>query len=68
MRPAIQRFFIYSYIYLRILIVSYLATFLGTNSLSVLMCLKQSVNQSINPKSTMSPGLVDIDIDQSSVN
>jgi len=30
-----------------ILIISYLATFLGTNSLSVLMCLKE-VNQSIN--------------------
>jgi len=34
--------------YLRILIISYLATFLGTNSLSVLMCHK-AVNQSINP-------------------
>jgi len=33
------------------LIISYLATFLGTNSLSVLMCRKavnQSINQSIN--------------------
>jgi len=29
------------------LIISYLATFLGTNSLSVLMCRK-AVNQSIN--------------------
>jgi len=38
MRPASQRCFIYSCIYLRILIISYLATFLGTNSLSVLMC------------------------------
>jgi len=47
MRPASQRFFIHSFIYLRILIISYLATFLGTNSLSVLMCRK-AVNQSIN--------------------
>jgi len=47
MRPASQRFFIHSCIYLRILIISYLATFLGTNSLSVLMCRK-AVNQSIN--------------------
>jgi len=45
MRPASQRFFIHSCIYLRILIISYLATFLGTNSLSVLMCRK-AVNQS----------------------
>jgi len=51
MRPASQHFFIHSYIYLPILIISYLATFLGTNSLSVLMCRKavnQSINQSIN--------------------
>jgi len=47
MRLASQRFFIRSCIYLRILIVSYLATFLRTNSLSVLMCHKE-VNQSIN--------------------
>jgi len=40
MRPASQRFFIHSCIYLRILIISYLATFLSTNSLSVLMCRK----------------------------
>jgi len=46
MRPASQRFFIHSCIYLRILIISYLATFLGTNSLSVLMCRK-AVNRSI---------------------
>jgi len=48
-RPASQRFFIHSCIYLRIFIISYLATFLGTNStnsLSVLMCRK-AVNQSI---------------------
>jgi len=45
MRPASQRFFTHSCIYLRILIISYLATFLGTNSLSVLMCRK-AVNQS----------------------
>jgi len=44
MRPASQRFFIHSCIYLRILIISYLATFLGTNSLSVLMCRK-AINQ-----------------------
>jgi len=44
-RPASRRFFIHSYIYLRIL--SYLATFLCTNSLSVLMWRK-AVNQSIN--------------------
>jgi len=47
MRPVSQRFFIHSCIYLRILIVSYLATFLGTNSLSVLMCRK-AVSQSID--------------------
>jgi len=47
MRPASQRFFILSCIYLRILIISYLATFLGTNRFSVLMCRK-AVNQSIN--------------------
>jgi len=35
-----QRFFIHSCIYLRILIISYLATFLCTNSLSVQMCRK----------------------------
>jgi len=45
MRLASQRFFIHSCIYLRILIISYSATFLGTNSLSVLMCRK-TVNQS----------------------
>jgi len=45
MRPASQRFFIQIYIYLRILIISYLATSLGTSSLSVLMCRK-AVNQS----------------------
>jgi len=44
---SIQRFFIQSCIYLRILIISDLATFLGTNSLSVLMCHK-AVNQSIS--------------------
>jgi len=48
MRPASQRFFIYSCICLRILIISYLATFLGTNSLSVRMSRK-AINQSINP-------------------
>jgi len=47
MRPANQRFYIHSCIYLQILIISFLATFLGTNSLSVLMCRK-AVNQSIN--------------------
>jgi len=46
MRPASQRFFVHSCIQLQILIISYLATFLGTNSLSVLMCRK-AVNQSI---------------------
>jgi len=46
MRLASQRFFIHNCIYLRILIISYLATFLGSNSLSVLMCRK-TVNQSI---------------------
>jgi len=50
MRPASQRFFIHSCIYIRILIISYLATFLGTNSLSVLMCRK-AVNQSITIRS-----------------
>jgi len=47
MGPASQRFFIHRCIYLRILIISCLATFRGTNSLSVLMCRK-AVNQSIN--------------------
>jgi len=47
MRLARQRFFIHSCIYLRILIISYLAMFLGTNSLSVRMCYK-AVNQSIH--------------------
>jgi len=47
MRLASQRFFIHSCIYLRILIISYLSTFLGTNSLSVLIAVKQSINQSI---------------------
>jgi len=47
MRLASQRFFIHSCIYLQILILSYLAAFLGTNGLSVLMCHK-AVNQSIN--------------------
>jgi len=46
MRPASQCFFIHSCIYLRILIISYLATFLGTNSLYVMICRK-AVNQSI---------------------
>jgi len=47
MKPASQHFFIQSCIYLRILIISYLATFLGTNSLSVLMCRK-AIYQSIH--------------------
>jgi len=47
MRLASHRFFKNSCIYLRILIISYLATLLGTNSLSVLLCRK-AVNQSIN--------------------
>jgi len=47
MRPAGQRFFMHMCIYLRILIISYLETFLGTNSLSVLMCRK-AINQSMN--------------------
>jgi len=47
MRLASQRLFLHSCIYLRILIIAYLATFLDTNSLSVLMCCK-AVNQSIN--------------------
>jgi len=50
MRLASQRFFIHSNcIYLRILTISYLATFLGTNSHSV-MCrnFRKAVNQSIN--------------------
>jgi len=46
MRPASQRFFIHSCCYLRILIISELAMFLGTNSLSVLMCRK-AVNQKL---------------------
>jgi len=46
MRPASQHFFIHSCIYLRFSIISVLATFLGTNSLSVLM-YRKAVNQSI---------------------
>jgi len=49
-RPASEHFFIHSCIYLRLLIISHLATFLGTNSLSVLICRK-AVNQSINQSS-----------------
>jgi len=41
-----QSAFLHTHIYLRILIISYLATFLGTNSLSVLMCRKVAINQS----------------------
>jgi len=52
MRPASQRFFIHSCIYLRIMIISYSATFFGTNNLSVLMCRKE-VNQSICSTSTI---------------
>jgi len=47
MRPASQHFFIHNCIHLRILIISNLVTFLGTNSFSVLICRK-AVNQSIN--------------------
>jgi len=47
MRPASQRFFILTGSYLRIVIIPHLATFLGTNSLSVPMCRK-AVNQSIS--------------------
>jgi len=50
MRSASQRFFIHSCIYVLILIISYSATFLGTNSLSVLMCRK-AINQSVNQRS-----------------
>jgi len=54
MRPAGQCFFIHCCIYLRILIISYLATFLGSNSLSVLMYHK-AINQSI---SSLSPSSI----------
>jgi len=47
MRSASQRFFIHSCIYLWIVIISYLATFLGTNSLSMLMCCCKAVTQSL---------------------
>jgi len=53
MRPASQRFFIHSCIYQRILIMSYLATFLGTNSLSALMCRK-AVNHPLNQSTEVS--------------
>jgi len=52
MRSASQRFFIHDCIYLRIVIISYLATCLGTKSLSVLMCRK-AVNQSISHERTL---------------
>jgi len=42
-----------STINLRILIISYLGTFIGSNSLSVLMCRK-AVNQSVISASTRS--------------
>jgi len=67
-RPSSQRFFIHSCIYLRILIISYLATSPGTDSLSVLMCRKavnhnntkkQSINQSINQSIRQPDGVVD---------
>jgi len=45
MRPANQHFFIHSCVFLRILIISSLATFLVTNSFSVRMC-REAVNQS----------------------
>jgi len=48
MRPASQRFFIHSCIYLRILIISYLATFLGIIAFLCWCAVKQSINQSIN--------------------
>jgi len=59
MWPASQHFFIHSCIYLPILIISYLATFLGTNSLSVLMCRK-AVNQSWPPVTSISSSLQQI--------
>jgi len=43
MRPASQRFFIHSCIYLRILIISYLATFLGTIAFMCWCVVKQSI-------------------------
>jgi len=46
LRPASQRFVKHNCIYLRILIIFYSATFFGTNSLFVLMSVKQSINQS----------------------
>jgi len=52
-RPASHRFFIHSCIFLRILIITYWATFLGTNSLFVLMCRK-TINQSINQSISLS--------------
>jgi len=49
MRPASQRFFIHSCIYQRILIISYLATFLGT-IVAFLCCMcREAVNQSTMP-------------------
>jgi len=51
---ASQRFFIHSCICIRILIISYLATFLGTNCLYVLMCRK-AVNQSITSGHLVGP-------------
>jgi len=54
MRLASQCFFIHSCIYKLILIISYLATFLGNNSLSKRMCHK-AVNQSIHVYYPTSP-------------
>jgi len=51
---ASLQFYIHACIYLQILIISCLATFLGTKSLSVLIIVQssQSINQSINWRTT----------------
>jgi len=54
MRPASQHFFIHSCVCLRILVISCLATFLGTSSLSVLVCRK-AVNQSTSNQTSLVP-------------
>jgi len=56
MRPVSQRFLIHCSIYVLILIISYLATFLGTNSLYVLMCRK-AVIQTLQNFTTGYPNL-----------
>jgi len=55
MWPASQRFFIHSCIYLWILILYYLATFLGTIAFLCVCAVKQSINQSVTHGNLVRP-------------